>query len=372
MPRGYLKNCTGSGKKRGRGGSSRRTVESDRARGSLALAQRKVDLEDNAFVSEDSKRRLQKARRSRGRRGQPIADPERNDIVLSGPEQLPRRTMQKPNIQKVLPGDAGTTTTGTCAICLEEDVALVRLFKNCQHALACSACLRQVYVRHAQKDVAQYPLRCFHPSCSKILQQTQLERLALDSAELSKHYRWTVLAKSYQNPQSKVLHCPSCDHPRQTAQQALPTHDQLQTFSCRSCGSTFGLHHFLAGKEIRSRVLDAKATQNERSLQAYRRRRAIGSTMDMQKFLRRANAMFFREMAKERINSSRATTVRQTRRVLETLPSDGVGQNSGWTLCPRCRIVISKGDGCDHMRCVCGWDFSWREAREYWREAQGL
>jgi len=31
--------------------------------------------------------------------------------------------------------------------------------------------------------------------------------------------------------------------------------------------------------------------------------------------------------------------------------------------CPRCAAPVAKNGGCDHMRCVCGCDFSWRSAR---------
>ena len=49
---------------------------------------------------------------------------------------------------------------------------------------------------------------------------------------------------------------------------------------------------------------------------------------------------------------------------LDGLPQDSVGHNDGWAQCPRCKVVISKGYGCDHMHCgMCGHDFSWSEAQ---------
>jgi len=42
---------------------------------------------------------------------------------------------------------------------------------------------------------------------------------------------------------------------------------------------------------------------------------------------------------------------------------DKIGKNEGVAHCPECNMLISKGDGCDHMRCFCGHDFSWDEAK---------
>merc|ERR1712038_1795918 len=47
---------------------------------------------------------------------------------------------------------------------------------------------------------------------------------------------------------------------------------------------------------------------------------------------------------------------------VEAITNDRIGYNDGWARCPRCKMIISKGFGCDHMQCVCGHDFSWTEA----------
>jgi len=52
-----------------------------------------------------------------------------------------------------------------------------------------------------------------------------------------------------------------------------------------------------------------------------------------------------------------------TYRALDYMKSDKFGVNCGWANCPRCGIMISKGDGCSHMNCIyCGHDFDWYEA----------
>jgi hypothetical protein len=52
-----------------------------------------------------------------------------------------------------------------------------------------------------------------------------------------------------------------------------------------------------------------------------------------------------------------------TIRSLEWLEEDNAGLNDGWARCPHCGILISKGDGCNHMSCtLCYSAFDWSEA----------
>ena len=54
-----------------------------------------------------------------------------------------------------------------------------------------------------------------------------------------------------------------------------------------------------------------------------------------------------------------------TIRALENMKEDNIGMNDGWAKCPHCGILISKGDGCDHMWCIyCNQEFCWAEAQE--------
>mmetsp|Transcript_21801 Transcript_21801/g.33143 ORF Transcript_21801/g.33143 Transcript_21801/m.33143 type:complete len:303 (-) Transcript_21801:200-1108(-) len=46
---------------------------------------------------------------------------------------------------------------------------------------------------------------------------------------------------------------------------------------------------------------------------------------------------------------------------IQNFVGDSKGRYNGWAHCPRCKITISKGDGCDHMTCPCGEDFNWDE-----------
>jgi hypothetical protein len=48
-----------------------------------------------------------------------------------------------------------------------------------------------------------------------------------------------------------------------------------------------------------------------------------------------------------------------TIKALEAIERDKIGVNYGWTYCPGCKIIVSKGHGCNHMTCVCGEQFYW-------------
>ena len=188
---------------------------------------------------------------------------------------------------------------GECPICYEHG-PLHRLMKNCKHAPACYDCLREIYITQAQRDVANYPLLCFHPSCTAIVREAQIRRWVKTEKEMSKHHRLHVLSKAYSSQHKLVIHCPVCDHPRQFSKGTSET--SIHVFRCLQCSETFALNDgTMIGKDI---------------VQA-----------------------------------------------LESLKKDGKGRNDGWGRCPACMIVISKGDGCDHMRCCCGKQFSWEHER---------
>lgn len=56
-------------------------------------------------------------------------------------------------------------------------------------------------------------------------------------------------------------------------------------------------------------------------------------------------------------NHSKKSTIE----ALKAIKRDKIGHNYGWTFCPGCKMIVSKGDGCDHMTCVCGEEFYWDE-----------
>jgi len=169
--------------------------------------------------------------------------------------------------------------------------------------MACYQCLRKIYVSLAHEDISNFPLKCFHPSCVRLVRETQLlkHHLVRSEEELAKHHRLSVLRKAYAGSKL-VAHCPTCDHPKH-----LSSVQRLQGVICKSCKTLY--------------EIEDQHTQ-------------LSSTME----------------------------------AVEKFGRDKIGINNGWANCPKCGLIISKGDGCDHMHCICGHDFSWYTAKKNRKE----
>ena len=233
-----------------------------------------------------------------------------------------------------------------CAICLEIK-PLMKLFRKCNHSLACQDCLKHLYVQHSLNDVTLYPLRCFHPSCDLILRATQLERcldISLHSPEMVKFLRMIELAKGYHDQDAiRVIHCPGCDFPRRVRCEAAfePPDFEVRAFKCRSCSKEYG---WRVGRP--EQILDDIAVKIEKRI--------------LKQELREGHHLSPTVREREMLKFKHQSTID----ALALLTGDKVGHNDGWTICPRqgCNLVISKGYGCNHMRCVCGHTFDWVEA----------
>ena len=264
MPRGWLKHKNRVvGEKASRGGSSRTNTPKYRNSSSKSKSVQLI-LDEDDFVSYNEDIHI-------------LSDHEREDESA--------QTRSK-------------TTKMECPICCEHR-PLISLMAKCNHPPACYECLREIYVKQAQKDVTNYPLQCFYPSCRKPVRDKQLilHGLVRCKDELKKHHRFTTLAKAYAKPETnKIAHCPDCDEPR-----AVNTHNCVR---CREC-----------------------------------------------------KAFFF--VAREGVTHE-FTTIS----AMQSLMKDRFGPNDGVAKCPSCRIIISKGWGCDHMTCICGHEFSWDVARQ--------
>jgi len=188
-----------------------------------------------------------------------------------------------------------------CPICCNIR-PLVKLMKGCNHPSACAVCLREMYINQAQQDVRNYPLKCYHPACDRIVTHAQLRQhnLCRSEKELTKHHRLHVLAKAYKGTRI-VAHCPDCDFPHEMNRQILIT--------CKSCGFKY---------EVNDEVNDE------------------------------ANG----------ITPPPSSTIK----AVESIKRDAAGVNNGWARCPRCSIIISKGGGCKVMTCACGHLFYWDDA----------
>jgi hypothetical protein len=269
MPRGYLKHKKSIGRKASRGGGSRsdgrsrdwaayRGLQSDKARRdslSLLVDEDMVDINWGQHVdSEDDN----------------VSMTTTSSFILSQDE---------------------------CAICLEVR-PLVQFMKRCKHPQACHSCLR-AYIVEAQTDVSNYPLKCFHPSCQRLVRDRQLQQHGLTKSpdELIKHHRLSTLAKAYAGTKT-VTHCPVCDQP---SYYQMPTSGIDRTVLCKNCKTKYDVE--------------------------------IGVT---------------------RVSSTLAA--------VEAFGHDNAGRNDGWARCPKCRMIISKGDGCEWMNCPCGQFFIWSDA----------
>ena len=117
------------------------------------------------------------------------------------------------------------------------------------------------------------------------------------------------LLSSRQARTLEVAHCPFCDHPRrfldgkshERKTRRGNTDVSARVFACKNCTKTFAVED------------------------------SFSSTID----------------------------------AVEAFEEDEHGDaDEGWVRCPRCKIIISKGDGCWHMTCVCGEEFYWDEELE--------
>lgn len=191
-----------------------------------------------------------------------------------------------------------------CTVCYDT-LPLGILTRNCKNHPACHECLRKIYVEYAQEDVSNYPLRCFHPSCNnKVLQDSHLISHGLfhSDKELKKHQKMTLIAKANKD-RDKFDYCPRCELPEKRYQ-----HNRL--VKCKQCKCEY----FVYGRNK---------------------------------------------------DQSKRHNIQTTIYALEAIEFDSYGENDGWAFCPGCSLVISKGNGCDHMRCShCRLDFSWSKALE--------
>jgi len=174
---------------------------------------------------------------------------------------------------------------------------LVSLLNKCNHAPICRKCLREIYVNQAQQNVSNYPLRCYHPSCRKEVHNIHFVKHDLIHSKKE-------FIKHYKLQILGKAYKGSRDVvycPRCEFPKIV--NNRQNRASCRQCKLTYEV------------VVDKHTSMQ--------------STID----------------------------------AIESMKGDKIGINDGWTSCPnpKCKLLISKGAGCDHMVCVCGKNFSWTE-----------
>ena len=188
-----------------------------------------------------------------------------------------------------------------CSVCLEHR-AVVDL-AGCGHTI-CTDCARELVAVQAAGDLSRYPLRCFVHGCGSAVANTTLKSAGVlrTPAEWTKHHRFGVLATARDSSDQRAAHCPACDAPQLVNAGAKG----WQTRRCRAPGCAGG-------------SFEVAPVDNEDKATFW--------------FLTAAHK------------------------------TDFGGRDDGWRRCPGCKMVISKGDGCNHMTCVCGHSFNWDEGK---------
>ena len=269
MPRGWLKNQPQDvmGRKQRRGGSSSRQNKHTKRTPPNNTKQQKLNPSRNNNNIIDS-----------------------DDTCCIMPKMIKIKSMnQRPQISAQSKTRDLTGIIGECSVCWEVG-ELVPLFKSCNHDPQCQSCLRKLYVKQAQKDIFNYPLRCYHPYCKRPIHEAQLinHGLVHTNKELSNHRRLTVLSRAHRCDK-KVAYCPDCDFPRVVKNEEI--------VSCRQCDTKFALlHGNISTWQSTIAAIESFGTDNVDDCDSY----------------------------------------------------------NSWAHCPNCKMIIVKDGGDDLMFCVCG------------------
>ena len=193
-----------------------------------------------------------------------------------------------------------THLEGECSICFEERPLVCLASTRRWHGAACEDCLHRYHVTDAQGSTKNFPPKCFHPLCDHKISAAQLDHHGIFKSDSQREAHHAMTVRA------KV-------------ERSKNTKSPLRTVLCPSC--------------------------------------------DMPRAIRRVD----RDLVIKCRNcpgSYRVSPFYATLRALERSGwKDKIGDHECWKLCPSCRIVISKGDGCDHVHCGnCETHFFWSEA----------
>jgi len=235
-----------------------------------------------------------------------------DDFVISTTmeEQQDHEKNQRNAVKDRLTKTESSYPKGECQICLEEEVPLIALSTACAwHASACYKCLRNLYVVEAQINVSSYPLVCYHPHCKRPIKWGQLHKhnLITSPEENKKHHEMVDTAKKFK---------------------------QLEIYKAR----------FATIAATRSKVDRVIACPH----------------CDFPSFYtpKKGDEVYDCRWCNERyLVSPDYATIAALERCQGT---DSIGIFDGWGRCPKCGILISKGNGCNHIRCgYCAHSFDW-------------
>jgi hypothetical protein len=142
----------------------------------------------------------------------------------------------------------------SCPICLElkSSHQLVPLFAGCKHPPACRSCLYTHYISISMDNPSNFPLTCFWPNCQRYLRDTQVQRFIENPNDLQRFYFQEAASKQIKRESRKQTKDARQYHTRQCRRaqklkvlQPCPRCDQItpvcpgnpaSSFSCQSCG----------------------------------------------------------------------------------------------------------------------------------------
>lgn len=194
-----------------------------------------------------------------------------------------------------------THQEGECSICFEKR-PLVCLSSTCRwHGAACEECLNRYHVIDAQQST-NHPSKCFHPLCDHKISAAQLDHHGIFKSESQREAYHAMVVRA------KI-------------ERSKKTKSALRTVLCPSCEMPRAI-----GRVDRDLVIKCRNCPVSYSVSSFY----------------------------------------ATLRALERSDwKDEIGGHEGWKLCPFCGIMVSKGDGCDHVDCGnCNTDFDWSEATD--------
>jgi hypothetical protein len=212
-----------------------------------------------------------------------------------------------------------------CLICFQVGPVL-SLSTECHwHEAACCQCLRHMLVTDAQTDATNYPLRCFHPLCQNSIHLHQLlqHNIIRSPLEIYLHKEHNARAK---RAEKERMNAPIREKHEQLMRQhferrlakVISSNKKIgrKTVQCPNCEEPRGVASNLVSDEIHTCT----------------------------------------KCKKEYLVSPYYATLH----ALQNIECDLFGCNDGFGRCPNCSILISKGEGCDHMTCLyCLESFDW-------------
>lgn len=203
----------------------------------------------------------------------------------------------------------------TCAICLEVTPTM-ELLSKCRHPRACFKCLQTHYVDYQMHSLENYPLRCFWPGCKGYLRDVHMRRLThSNSAAMELFFDTESQAKGRRKSEMKE----KIELAKQKRLEKQRIYNFLTLVDCLFC--------------------------TEKPIPVYPTRP---------------------EFAINFVCGSCHQVNPRTERVLSHKEVESVVKAAGDALvnCPECSMLIIKSGGCNHMTCVCGFEFSFMDAKK--------